>query len=1825
MSLLMMLFLINANNVKPLTGYDSLKVRNTGETISEEVDPVLQYTFGMDTYRAGFNKGSISTNTLEEQINTTNGSLELKIKLLSLPMRGNKDYDLYLTYRGSPLSIPGMQVPNPSYKTYGYDAPPYDVEDSLLQGNRNKYIVSSDMGNCGLGWNVMPGELSLNPTWQYHYISGDSCFSERRDGFINLNGGKKYSIYNLYFNWQDDWFISGKRNWKLNTGDVVPILSTPEYTYEFDMYPVEYLNPKKDPYPSRRELYPLKKITDRNGNYVNMEWWGGSDPPEARIPEKICTPTDTCYIYGSSIAVDTNEKSPSYDKYCLWDFWVIDSIVRNVNGEKFKVNFYYHQEWFDMILEYWYGHAFVLLDSVEFLKNGNRIKPPYRFEYDTRYNNSDPERRQGELITLITPDSAEYEYWYAEKSKSCCKYGKSTCNNPYESSYRVVNKKVVTLPDTDHIESGGGSNPDGVYEYEYLFGNSVGPSSGHFWDWDRWVPLTYYPIYDKCTINMPDTGSITYFNIDAEYVENLLEIEWRRFINTLPECMHDWEMILPFEREEFYGRPYKIVTENYVDVLKLEQFYWTISDEVLPCDRFFEWPLHPFLRYKAVQMDPDDDNIDVTEKATVYHYAEYDKYDNEKTVRFLGEAELIGDSSYYIIMGQDYYRQEWLVSGIPRWDDVDPSDNWEVKKDYVYESENSYADAFLYNLVSRERKYKWNYGSDDIVERTDFEYDGKSLIGVTGTPPMHGDAPYSNNRGNLTRKTEWISNTRNRSQQYWYDICGNLVKMKDYMGEEYSFEYDDEAVFPERKIYPGNSNEHFNFDDEGNLVSFTDRSYIVNEFEYDIYGRISEVWKGIPAPPIGMCLLGKYKYDDFNRIASATSYSSGSSSDTTYYYYDNLGRLEMEEFLGGYADRDVLKEYFYDRKGNLNKETLPRFRNTVNVDTVKKKFDVLNRVTEIEYPKSASPDYPGPEIVSYEYDGYTTEVTDERLMKTTLINDAAGNLIQVQDALGNWTNYYYDVNGNLTEIKDAEEKHTYFEYDWLGNLVRREGPDRGEDLFEYYPDGQVKFHWNNAGDKIEFKYDVLGRIKSKWLNNTKTETYYYDSYNNIGGVNYNPPSGLNFPKGRLTGFQNENVREVYFYDQFGDLCLKKVIPFVGSSGEKDIEYSYDLQGRLTELQYPDDYKVNYEYDRLGNISLIKINDGETVNLSSTAAGLLSGIHFPGAVTDTFTYKPRNWMESMEINGIINPYSREFEYHKRGELKKELVGDNCVKAYAYDVLGRLVSEDKKGSSEYDYSFSYDKVGNRKSVNDNFYTYHTENGKKTNKLKDDDESEYTYDENGCLKAKIDGSKTTKFYYDPEGRLISVTLPDGRNGYKYYYKGHQRIREEKLRNIEEIPILESVSYSCKLRWNGTYESLLEMIFLDGNNNEIGTIVLEHINNVGEKRFSGEITKEDFPSGTVNAKLRVRRWPGYGDGDLWVDDMSIDGVWGDGGISGTVAKAYNYFYDNAGNLIMVEEEDAMYGTTKYIHAGNRLIAKLEGPGVPYFYHLDRIGSPIMITDESATVVKEKKYEAFGNIVWEEGTHDDNREFTSKEKEPTGFHYFGARRYYANIGRFLSPDPHTLMPGNIDLSNPQELNPYVYCVNNPLSLYDPDGKQATELAAQTPMWVQVSTQFGMAAQAFWASPGAQIVAVAGSAALAAVGTYHVVGSLTRAHNDRAPDLLGNKGLGPDKTPPDPQGASKWAKAAYIGGGVALMGGAAVGIYNDSKKDLDCPPDGHLGVQMPENSKGGESIFGGTKQKRKKYDDDSIGFIPEPVDNSGVGSGTNSGSDLDKWLQGLGY
>jgi RHS repeat-associated protein len=60
---------------------------------------------------------------------------------------------------------------------------------------------------------------------------------------------------------------------------------------------------------------------------------------------------------------------------------------------------------------------------------------------------------------------------------------------------------------------------------------------------------------------------------------------------------------------------------------------------------------------------------------------------------------------------------------------------------------------------------------------------------------------------------------------------------------------------------------------------------------------------------------------------------------------------------------------------------------------------------------------------------------------------------------------------------------------------------------------------------------------------------------------------------------------------------------------------------------------------------------------------------------------------------------------------------------------------------------------------------------------------------------------------------------------------------------------------------------------------------------------------------------------------------------------------------------------------------------------------------------------------------------FTGQRLDTTGLYYYEARYYDPSIGRFISPDTIVQNP-----SDPQTLNRYTYCSNNPLRYTDPTG-----------------------------------------------------------------------------------------------------------------------------------------------------------------------------------------
>jgi len=125
----------------------------------------------------------------------------------------------------------------------------------------------------------------------------------------------------------------------------------------------------------------------------------------------------------------------------------------------------------------------------------------------------------------------------------------------------------------------------------------------------------------------------------------------------------------------------------------------------------------------------------------------------------------------------------------------------------------------------------------------------------------------------------------------------------------------------------------------------------------------------------------------------------------------------------------------------------------------------------------------------------------------------------------------------------------------------------------------------------------------------------------------------------------------------------------------------------------------------------------------------------------------------------------------------------------------------------------------------------------------------------------------------------------------------------------------------------------------------------------------------------------------------------------------------------------------TKYIFAGGKRIAAKKDSGISYF-HLDHLGGLSLATDYTGETVQSASYYPYGETRESSGPENFQYKFTGQEEDPeSGLYYYGARFYDPVIGRFISADSVVQAPGD-----PQTLNRYAYCRNNPLLYTDPTG-----------------------------------------------------------------------------------------------------------------------------------------------------------------------------------------
>jgi RHS repeat-associated protein len=187
----------------------------------------------------------------------------------------------------------------------------------------------------------------------------------------------------------------------------------------------------------------------------------------------------------------------------------------------------------------------------------------------------------------------------------------------------------------------------------------------------------------------------------------------------------------------------------------------------------------------------------------------------------------------------------------------------------------------------------------------------------------------------------------------------------------------------------------------------------------------------------------------------------------------------------------------------------------------------------------------------------------------------------------------------------------------------------------------------------------------------------------------------------------------------------------------------------------------------------------------------------------------------------------------------------------------------------------------------------------------------------------------------------------------------------------------------------------------------------------YENKLTRIDYPNGSSN-----------------IFTTNADGVRMTANDSGGNRR---FIYDGTS---IVGEQDIGSGNliAVYDHGNGGLVRQVRGTGASY-YQYDGLGSTRQLTDANQAVTDAVSYDAWGNVLSSSGATVNAFKYVGRlgyyADNDNGLMLLGARYYGSGVGRFWSVDPIGLASG--------ELNPYVYCLNDPINHTDPFGLQTSQ------------------------------------------------------------------------------------------------------------------------------------------------------------------------------------
>ena len=943
----------------------------------------------------------------------------------------------------------------------------------------------------------------------------------------------------------------------------------------------------------------------------------------------------------------------------------------------------------------------------------------------------------------------------------------------------------------------------------------------------------------------------------------------------------------------------------------------------------------------------------------------------------------------------------------------------------------------------------------------------------------------------------------NPTTQFTYDPTGNVQTVMDARGNITTTVYDATKTFPTTVQNVLGHTQQFTYNKAtGKILTSTDPNGQVTASEYDSFGRlyhvvgpgnISEVTYAYNLTASPAKITSTTKVSD-GKYVKAFSFIDGLGRQI-------LSRVEAE--YKGSGLHIVSGEVKYDSRGQVMRKYLPYYIGVPVPDdsyippqnstpSVSYEYDAMGRLVKTIRPDNKA---------SYTIYGINTiETVNENGQHARQTKDAYGRIVEVGEDTGDLTDYVYDTLGNLTDTYDSASprNHVHMDYDTLGRKVSMTDPDMGGFAgkswqYNYDKVGNLLTQIDAKAQSITFQYDAINRLQYKSTGVTytyddpakancvgrlsrvtdssgSTEFFYdilgreikttktittssytvertYDSLDRLVTVKYPDNSVVTYTYNKQGGIATVTGDQGVSYVSSVNYNANGQIEHIAYGNGTSTDYTYDPYNfRLNQLKTSDPQKaviqnLSYNFDPIGNVTSIQ----DSVNTN----------------TQSFQYDNLNRLTESTGNsyGQIN-----YTYNSIGNILKK---GNLAMEYGQGAGPHAVTSLRRSPGGATEAISSDYNGNMLTKGNDAFVYDVEN-----RLKDVivEKGGGPFDLSLNLTAgwnffSIPGfipntnNKIKDILSSIDGKYDQVSTYDSTQGKWIHYVGNTKFNQFDTFDIGKGYLiymkepatlaltgnypLNAIRYPLKQGWNLVAAPTNSTIDASRAFQGVTYSSLRGADIVGDEAIYNEV------SNLVKGRAY---WIHVATDQTWSVPLSqVETKYtydGDGGrvlrvspsLRGTEgAEAISTVYIGSAYESVGPAGQLPNKVTKHIFMGSTRICSIEtGTSAThvYYYHQDHIGSSNVTTDETGAVVNILEYTPYGEISRNTGNYSTDRRFTGKiYDETSALYYYGARYYDPELGRFITADPTIQHP-----FDPQDLNRYAYCRNNPINYVDPTG-----------------------------------------------------------------------------------------------------------------------------------------------------------------------------------------